>query len=240
MIKSILFNSLVHLAILIPLFVVAWRSTRNKAPFFALGWFAAIYIICNLLQSVLSQVVFFEGQQYNLVGKSAVLLFLVICCFIIRGYNRKDFGISAPNWEKAETLLFVCSVYVLLRTALYMFSGEASTGVHSETILFQATLPGMQEELLFRGLLLGLLNSIFIANWTIVKVKFGWGAIITSVLFGLTHAISPAGNFSIHFEPLLFLRTAFEGFLFALLVQKTKSIVPAIIYHNLLNLISNH
>jgi membrane protease YdiL (CAAX protease family) len=239
MLQNTTLNSIVHLALLLPLFIIAWRRAKNKS-FTPLIWFGIIYMISNLLQTMLSDVVLFEGQQYNWVGKGAALLFLVVCCFIIKGYSKKDFGLVSPAWENSKSLLRVCAIYLLIRIGLYVFSSEASAAIHTETFLFQATLPGLQEELLFRGLLLGLLNSFFVSNWTVIKVKFGWAAIITSVLFGLAHAVSYSGSFGIHFEPMLFVRTVFDGFLFALLVQKTRSIVPAAIYHNLLNLISNH
>jgi CAAX prenyl protease-like protein len=56
----------------------------------------------------------------------------------------------------------------------------------------------------------------------------------------MVHGVSLTTNLQVHFDFLNLARTAFEGFLFALLVQRTKSIVPAIIFHNILNLVGNH
>lgn len=64
--------------------------------------------------------------------------------------------------------------------------------------------------------------------------------ILTTLLFGLDHGISLSKSLDVNVNYFGLVRTAFDGFLFALLVQKTKSIVPAVIYHNLLNLIGNH
>jgi membrane protease YdiL (CAAX protease family) len=102
-------------------------------------------------------------------------------------------------------------------------------------------MPGLQEELLYRGILLGLLSSVFvIPGFKFLNVNFGLAAIITSLLFGLTHGISVNENFNFNFNYFSFFRTTFDGFLFALLAGKTKSIFPGIIFHNILNLIGLH
>ncbi|MFN8264422.1 MAG: CPBP family intramembrane glutamic endopeptidase, partial [Chitinophagales bacterium] len=62
----------------------------------------------------------------------------------------------------------------------------------------------------------------------------------TSLLFGLAHGISINENFNFSFNYFVLFRTTFDGFLFALLTEKTKSIFPSIVFHNILNLIGLH
>jgi len=59
-------------------------------------------------------------------------------------------------------------------------------------------------------------------------------------LFGLTHGTYFDNDYHFHFDIFSILRTTFDGFLFALLLEKTKSLVPSILLHGILNLIGNH
>jgi uncharacterized protein len=135
----------------------------------------------------------------------------------------------------------VFCLFVQASLILYFAMTKSTDTFHVETILYQSTMPGMSEEVIFRGILLTLLNQAFVnPKWTFANVTFGWAAIITSILFGLTHGVYFDNNYHIHFDLLAILRTTFDGFLFALLVEKTKSLVPSILFHNILNLIGNH
>jgi hypothetical protein len=106
-----------------------------------------------------------------------------------------------------------------------------------ETLLFQATLPGIAEELVYRGILLTILNKIFPPRWILFKAKYGWGAILTSLLFGLVHGFYVDAAWSVHFITITIIRVAIDGFFLALVKERTRSIVPPIIIHNVLNLI---
>jgi membrane protease YdiL (CAAX protease family) len=109
--------------------------------------------------------------------------------------------------------------------------------MHLETILFQATMPGIAEEIVFRGILLALLNKVFAMRWTLFGVRLGWGAIISSILFGLLHGFYIDNAWSLHFITIGILRTAFDGFFLALVKERTKSLLPGIIIHNVLDVI---
>jgi len=50
-------------------------------------------------------------------------------------------------------------------------------------------MPGLSEEPVFRGVMLGLLNLVFISRKKILGAYFGWGSLIQCVLFGVGHAV---------------------------------------------------
>jgi membrane protease YdiL (CAAX protease family) len=189
-----------------------------------------------------SNVTFFDGQQWNWVGKGSALIAELLFIAFIPGFNKTSFGVTTKiNRTETKPLLIFCSVYFLFRVGLYAISDSATFAINTETVLYQATLPGLQEELLYRGILLGLLNSVFVfPEIKFLKVHFGLATIITSLLFGLAHGINIDQNFGFHFNYFVLFRTAFDGFLFALLTEKTKNIFPAIVFHNALNLIGSH
>lgn len=236
-----LIENLIHILILTPFLV--WGKQKNKTGNLKpIIYFMLIYIGTNLLVTSFSSITFFQGQQWNWVGKGLALIAGLLFISIIPAFNKSSFGITTKiNWTEAKPLLTFCFIYFLIRIGLYAKSNDATLDINLETTLYQATLPGLQEELIYRGILLGLLGSVFILpGFKILKVNFGLATIITSLLFGLVHGISVNENFNFSFNYFILFRTAFDGFLFALLTEKTKSILPSIIFHNILNLIGLH
>ena len=238
MIIVALTESLLHLLLLAPVCFLAFRSSNYPADYRLLVYFIIVYLVNSLLLSVFSGVVVFPGQQYNWIGKLAAFLFGLLSCFIIPSISVKKFGITARiNWRSSGRILLICILYFLLRCGIYYYVSGGIGVIHPEAIVFHATFPGLQEELLFRGVLLGLLTGMFpYPGWKLMGVKFGWPVILTSILFGLAHGLV----LPLQFDIIVFFRTTLEGFLLGLLVRKTRNIFPAVVYHNLLNLIANH
>jgi uncharacterized protein len=233
---------LLQLLVLTPFTILATRMNNGKTKPNLLFAAVLVFVITSVATDLLSPITFFEGQNWNWAGKAASLLIGLVFIFIFKPFKLQQYGLTT-KMELADTkpILLICAAYLLLRLTLFIAATKQPITFNTETILFQATLPGLAEEIIYRGILLALLNSIFIQpKWNFAKISFGWAAVLTSILFGLTHSILFDSNYSIHFNYFAFFRSAFDGFLFALLTEKTKSLVPAILFHNLLNLVGNH
>lgn len=236
-----LIESLIHILLLTPLLI--WGQQKNKTgdlkPIIIL---ALVYVVINLLLISGSGVTLFKGQRWNWVGKGLALAAGLVFIAIVPTFKKISIGVTPKMiWTGAKPLLTFCSIYFLIRVGLYAASGSATLNINPETALYQATLPGLQEELLYRGICLALLSSVFmLPRFTFLKVDFGLATIITSLLFGFAHGISINENFSFSINYFALFRTTFDGFILALLAEKTKSIFPSIIFHNVLNLIGNH
>src|SRR5699024_12095785 len=104
-----------------------------------------------------------------------------------------------------------------------------------ENYCIQLTMPGITEELSYRGLFLGVLNKIFTERKTILAAPMGYGSIIVTILFTLDHGISinTAFNISLQWLPMI------GPFLFAVVVvwirERTGSILIPILAHNFSN-----
>src|SRR5882757_666780 len=219
MIMTSILDSLLQIAILTPFLFLAIRKNKGNS-LTPLLYAVIIYLLITILVDRLSSVTLFKGQQFNWVGKGAALLVEGTLAFSIPGFTRKTFGLAKIEWAGTTPILAVCAIYFFIRLSLYYFSGSIAPEIHTEQFLFQATLPGLQEELLFRGILLGLLTRVFQRPmWTIWKLRFGWAALITSILFGLSHGIGFNEDHTIHFNTFSFFRTAFDGLLFAVLAE---------------------
>jgi membrane protease YdiL (CAAX protease family) len=98
--------------------------------------------------------------------------------------------------------------------------------------MFQLIIPGIDEEIMYRGVLLGLLM-------TCIKDKICFknyiGILIIAILFGFIHAFQLNTVYSINFDWIYFLQTSFFGFVLGWVTIKSRSIVLPIIAHNLSN-----
>jgi membrane protease YdiL (CAAX protease family) len=101
--------------------------------------------------------------------------------------------------------------------------------------LFEATLPGVQEELSFRGVWWVLLLSAF-QNPTNSDRFPRETLVVTTILFGSVHAlhILPGGGISIDW--LIFAATATSGFFYGLIQANGKSLWIPISVHTAANL----
>ncbi|MHB1688116.1 MAG: CPBP family intramembrane glutamic endopeptidase [Ignavibacteriaceae bacterium] len=128
-------------------------------------------------------------------------------------------------------------MFVLVSVLIGFFASHKAN-FDFDTVMFQLTMPGIDEELAFRGIMIGLLSQILVDNITIKKLKFGNPSIlITSTLFGLLHALNLDKNFNISFDLIIFLWTFSMGFVMGWVFVKSKSILFPIIIHNITNVI---
>jgi membrane protease YdiL (CAAX protease family) len=127
--------------------------------------------------------------------------------------------------------LLYCAFFLAL--ALVFPSGKASP----EEVGFQLSMPGLEEEPFYRGILLLALDRAFAGRWRFLGVDWGWGAVLSCALFGLAHALGFAhGHFS--FDPMTMALTALPSFIAVWLRLRTGSLLLPVLLHNFGNSIS--
>jgi membrane protease YdiL (CAAX protease family) len=128
------------------------------------------------------------------------------------------------------TILY-CAFFAALALA---FPGDAGS---PESIAFQLSMPGFEEEPFYRGILLFALARAFTARTRFLGVDWSWGALLSCFLFGMAHAFGYSdGSFS--FDPLTMALTAVPSLLAVWLVLRTRSLVLPVVLHNFGNAIS--
>ena len=230
---------LLQLLVLVPPIALARRSP-GAARGRSLAASAAVFALTSLATDLPATVQLFAGQSWNWVGKLAAGAVAGGCVAALRPATPASLTITT-RIERAGSgpIAAVCGAYVLLRLGLWLASAEAG-GWDPETLAFQVLLPGPVEELIFRGLLLSLATRAYSERpWTFAGVPYGWAVVLTSLLFAATHGVFLDG-LHVRFEAFPTARALVDGFLFALLTVRTKSLVPAIVLHDALNLIGNH
>ena len=101
-----------------------------------------------------------------------------------------------------------------------------------EGLVFELTMPGYDEEIAFRGIMIGILSTLLIETKNIFKNPAIW---ITAILFGLVHALKFDGNWSLHIDWIYFSYTFLYGFLLGWMTIKSRSILMSVISHNTAN-----
>jgi len=105
-----------------------------------------------------------------------------------------------------------------------------------EALYYQLTMPGLEEELAFRGIMLGLLAKILHQDIRLFGIGFGSASMwATAILFGLAHGFTLSSNFELAFHTEAFFSTLSLGLIYAWLTVKSGSILLPLISHNLYN-----
>jgi hypothetical protein len=167
--------------------------------------------------------------ERNWVGMGlALVAVLAIAALPAFGWRRVGLTLAqAPGSLRAAipVALLYCGFFAALA---FLFPADPAS---AEETAFQLTLPGLQEEIFYRGVLLFALDRAFTGRLRFLGVDWGWGAVLSCLLFGLAHAFDYSdGAFS--FEPLVMALTALPSFIAVWLRLRTGSLLLPILLHN--------
>ncbi len=214
-------------------------KNKNRDTYYTIIAFTLFVIIHHILLFSYSLDVFhFFKQNWNWSGKFLAILGSIIFLIFYKKYPISEYGITLhqkPNSIRFS--LIVLSVFAFATISIGFFASNKAN-FNLETLMFQLTIPGIDEELAFRGIMIGLLSQILVDNIKIKNLKFiNPSVLITSILFGLLHALNLNKNFNISFDLIMFLQMFSMGFVMGWVFVKSKSIVFPIIIHNISNVI---
>lgn len=175
------------------------------------------------------------AADWNWQGKIlALLLTLLVAAWPAFGWKRVGLTFRQARGSLTAALpvaLLYCAFFTLLALT---FPDDPSG---AEEIAFQLTMPGLEEEPFYRGVLLFALDRAFTGRVRFLGVDWGWGALLSCGLFGLAHALGYAGgHFS--FDPVVMALTALPSLLAVWLRLRTGSLLIPILLHNFGNAIS--
>lgn len=206
---------------------------------FALRWLviAALLVAINdaLLTNLYGLLPDLVGGSRNWQGKLlALAATLAIAASPAFGWRRSGFTLEQTSGSLKAALpvaALYCTFFVALAVA---FPSDPASG---EEIAFQLTMPGFEEEPFYRGVLLLALNEAFTGRKHILGVDWGWGAVLSCLLFGMAHAFGFSdGHFS--FEAATMAVTAIPAFIAVWLRLRTGSLLLPVLLHNFGNAFS--
>jgi membrane protease YdiL (CAAX protease family) len=200
-------------------------------------WLAAALVLNLVYQALLTRGFWlipdpFTGADWNWAGKLAALAgTLAVMALPAFGWKRCGMTLDqGPRWGGA---------IVMFAGLALLFFGLAISGADGkpdslETIAFQWTMPGLDEELFYRGTLLLALNEAFRSKSNLLGAPIGYGGLLTTILFGLTHALSYKAG-AMDFDLMTFAMTGVPSFLLLWLRERTGSLLLPVVAHNIAN-----
>lgn len=203
------------------------------------GWFIAALVLMAVYDALLTRgygyiLLSFWPSSWNWEGKTmAVGLSLVVASLPVLGWRRSGLILKQDRKGLPGALILSGLLAALFLALALYFPGE---GFDIDSLAFQMTMPGLDEESFYRGVLLLMLNEAFGKPVRVLGAQMGWGAVVSSVAFGLMHALGYSdGAFS--FEPVPMATTGVSALLLVWLKEKTGSLLLPIVIHNFGNVI---
>jgi membrane protease YdiL (CAAX protease family) len=211
--------------------VAGLSNPRN----FRLHWLgiALLLIVINavLLNPTINPLPQFPGTQWNWTGKLlSFASFLAIAT--LPGFNWASVGLTLRQKKGALSAWVVFAIFAMVIFAAAVKFGSGRSDL--ETIAFQWTMPGMEEELFYRGVLLFAFNVALLGRVKILGTSFGYGGLLVTLLFGLGHALFFKHG-AIGFDSSTFLMTSLPSLLLLWMREKTGSLVLPVLAHNVVN-----
>lgn len=216
-----------------------WRSLDSRrnaglAILVALLYFAAIYLPS-------ANIALFKYSSINWFGKLVAIILLLGIYTLLPRPIKTEIGLlripRPPEWS--TTLLVsgaVVMFFVFCNSLLSLLNAHICRHPTIEALSFAATLPGFDEELAFRGILLAILVAALGKPWQVLGISVGWGSVAVVCLFGIAHGYETASQGA----PWLLagLIAFISGVMGALLLwikERTGSIWLGVLVHNLAN-----
>lgn len=238
--SSYLLNALIQFVVILP-FLFFGKRRFDKPEYRFLGIFMVMFLLWSVLTNGLSNIIVNDQQTWNWVGKVAGLLLSVFFVYRNKLISKTEIGWTV-KFRKGTLMPIIYTVMLLLlaRLIIYLTFETANPDFDLETIVFQGTLAGLCDELLFRGILLALLNRVFTAREDVFGYSLSFGVLISSLLYGLSQGFILQEGFHLQINLIRILFGFLLGMIAALLKERSGSLLPAVLFHNIWMLIPNH
>jgi membrane protease YdiL (CAAX protease family) len=222
-------------ALAMPVVLVAvWHSRVTRWRFLLLA--ASLFVLHDALMEI-PRLSVFERHHWSWQESLLACIWPFLLAAIIPGVSLKSIGVSArlrPGWLKPSVIALLVAVAV---PAVFFLLGVRKT-LDTEGWVFLSTMPGLAEELVYRGVFQSLLNSAFGRPWSLANAPFGWGLFVSAILFAGSNGLVEVDS-QLHGHVILY--AAIAPFLLSLVSgwvrERSDSVWPSVFGHNLSNVV---
>ena len=223
------------LACVLPFILIAvWHSRTRR---WGLLLFLASLVILDVALVEIPRVDGFQHLHWSWQEciLSTAWPFLLIA--LVPGVSLASIDVTSrfrSGWLKPSIVALLVAMAV--PAVFFMLGSRKKLDAQGWTFLL--IMPGLAEELVFRGVYQSLLNRVFGKPWRSAGAEFGWGLIITAILFA-------GSNGLVAMDPQLRARVVLHAgiapvmlsFVSGWVRERTDSVWPCVLGHNLSNLV---
>lgn len=230
----------IGIAIIVAMAIFVFGVLRHEIRIAHL--FGAIFVLVCYGASIVWLPDFFtwptwvNGLSWNWTGKFLSIIVTLTLITAWPGLSFADVGLTFRQNEGSFgpailAAALLCASAILLQT--YVTDG---TDTKIETLLFEATMPGIDEELAFRGLIAVLVARAFVHQVPVLGAPMGWGDLALCLVFGAGHGLLFMQQ-QLHFDWMSFAYTGLIGSGLLWIRQRTGSLLLPVLTHNAVNIL---
>lgn len=232
--EQMVITPLLHIAITLPLLLIFLKERTRENYYRVLS-----VIVCYFIYNAALTAQFQFGAlniihgNWNWDGK----IYGTLCGVVMYSLFRREFADNNFFTLRQDTK----GLKSALKVAIAIMCVSVLGGIvndkefNLETLLFQISMPGLDEEMMYRGVMLGLMCSALRtgnAAWRNPAI------VINAILFGLVHSLSFSDG-ALQINAMNFVWTGIVGYGLGYMTIKTRSIVIPMLTHNLYNFTLN-
>ena len=236
MIRDIAYTFALHMTGLL-VFAVLVRARRPvaMAPLaMAVGVLAVYWVVVWAGLSLQPHVPWLAHLRWNWLGKALAIVIDLTILAAMSGIRLSDAGVTwgqRAGWC-VPALLVVALTCAFSWAVQALFDGQRH--LETERLVYQATMPGLDEEIFWRGLLLAWLVRAFGRGVSLAGARFGFAEVAVTLLFAAGHSLAVSAG-SIQFDGLAFAVTGLIGASLMWLRTRTGSLLVPVLAHNIVN-----
>ncbi|WP_407429929.1 CPBP family intramembrane glutamic endopeptidase [Arcticibacter sp.] len=238
--SSYLLSALLQFIIVLP-FLFFGKAKFEKTEYRFLGIFALMFLLWSVLTNGFGNIIVNENQTWNWLGKVAGLLLGVFFVYRNKLISKSEIGWTI-KLKKGTVMpvIYTLLLVLLARLIIYLSFERVNPDFDLETLIFQGSLSGFCDELIFRGILLALLNKVFVAKEDVFGYSLSFGILISSLLYGISQGFILQEGYHLQINLIRIFFGFLLGLIAALVKERSGSLLPAVIFHNVWMLITNH
>ena len=168
------------IACALPLVVAGvWQSRARNWRLLSL---VGVLVLTQIAVTNLPPINGFGNLHWNWQGAILSVVWVLLLVGLASSVSLSSIGVTSrfrPGWLKPSIVALLIAVAV----PAVFFALGARTKLTTEGWIYLSTMPGLAEELVFRGVIQSLLNCVFSPSWRLAGAPCGWGLVITAVLF---------------------------------------------------------
>jgi len=230
---------LILLGVTLPFLYLSFDRDRKNYKslllfvFYYLGW----CFFNSPLRGLVINTAIIESK-WNWEGKILAFIFSVLFISVFHSHfnDNNFFTFRQIKNSVKPILLTVLSILFLSSLITYFTSGATTFDI--DTLAFQLTMPGLDEEFAHRGIMMGLLLSTLKPSFIPQKsVILNPAILVTALLFGMVHGLPLTPVADYRFDFFAFGYTFIFGLIWGWMALKSRSILTPIISHSANNFV---